>query len=86
MAGYTPQVFSRVSPEQFAKLMAKANAAGIPMSENSGRASRMGVEIEWRYSPEKQQLVLTCLHAPFFMGAEGVNAKLQTLVTEALMA
>lgn len=66
--------------------MAKANAAGIPMNENTGRASRMGVEIEWSYSPEKQELVLTCLRAPFFLGADGVNAKLQTLVTEVLMA
>ena len=86
MAGYTPQVFSKVSPEQYARLMSKANAAGIPMGDNTGRANRMGVEIEWNYSPEKQELVLTCLHAPFFLGAEGVNAKLQTLVTEALKA
>jgi len=66
--------------------MAKANAAGIPMNDNSGRASKMGVEVEWNYSPEKQELVLTCLQAPFFLGADGVNAKLQALVSEALKA
>ena len=56
------------------------------MNDNAGRASKMGVEVEWNYSPEKQELVLTCLQAPFFLGAEGVNAKLQALVTEALKA
>jgi hypothetical protein len=56
------------------------------MSGNSGRASRMGVEVEWNYSPEKQELVLTCLHAPFFLKADGVNAKLQELVAETLKA
>jgi hypothetical protein len=86
VAGYTPQVFSNVSPVQYEKLMAKANAAGIPMSGNSGRTAKMGVEVEWNYSQEKQQLVLTCLHAAFFLGADGVNAKLQASVTEALMA
>ncbi len=86
MAGYTPQVFSGVAPEQYAKLMEKANAVGVAMSGTSGRASKMGVEVEWSYSPEKQELVLTCLQAPFFLGADGVNAKLQELVNETLTA
>jgi hypothetical protein len=86
VAGYTPQVFSGVAPQQYAKLLERANVAGVPMSGNAGRASRMGVEVEWNYSPEKQELVLTCLHAPFFLNADGVNAKLQELVTETLRA
>ena|GEM_PF-1360178 len=86
MAGYTPQVFSGISPAQYAKLLQKANASGIAMSGNTGHASRMGVEVEWNYSEEKQELVLTCLHAPFFVRAEDVNAKLQALVTETLSA
>ena len=86
MAGYTPQVFSGVAPEQYSKLMEKANAVGIAMSGNSGRASRMGVEVEWNYSPEKRELVLTCLHAPIFLSADDVNAKLHGLVTETLTA
>ena len=84
MPRYTPQVFSSISPERYAKLMQKANAAGIAMSGNTGRASRMGVEVEWNYSEEKQELVLTCLHAPFFVSAEDVNARLQALVTDTL--
>jgi hypothetical protein len=84
VTGYAPQVFSGVSPAQYAKLMQKANAAGVPMSGNNGRASRMGVEVEWNYSEEKQELVLTCLSAPFFVSAHDVNAKLQALVRETL--
>ncbi len=56
------------------------------MSGTYDRATKMGVEVEWSYSPEKQELVLTCLHAPFFLGADGVNAKLQELVNETLTA
>ncbi len=44
----------------------------------------MGVEVEWNYSEEKQELVLTCLSAPFFVSAHDVNAKLQALVRETL--
>ena len=84
MAGYTPQVFSGVAPHQYAKLVERANAAGVPMSGNTGRASRMGVEVEWNYSPEKQELALTCLSAPLFLSADVVNAKIQELVSESL--
>ena len=58
MAAATPQVFSGITPAKYAALMEKANAAGISMSGNSGRATKMGVEIEWCYSPERQELVL----------------------------
>jgi len=56
------------------------------MSGNSGRASRMGVEVDWNYSEERQELVLTCLKTPFFVKAEDVNAKLHALVSETLSA
>ncbi|MGA7242151.1 MAG: hypothetical protein WBX19_03160 [Terracidiphilus sp.] len=59
---------------------------GVPMSGNSGRASKMGVEVEWNYSEERQELVLTCLRAPFFVSADDVNRKLHTLVSETLLA
>ena len=67
MAASTPQVFSGVTPTQFAKLTEKAKAAGMAINGNSGSASRLGVEVEWNYSEEKQELILTCLHTPFFL-------------------
>jgi hypothetical protein len=80
----TPQVFSGITPAQFAKLTEKARAAGVEMNGNNGRASRMGVEVEWCYSEERQELVFTCLKTPFFISAQDFNTKLRTLVSETL--
>lgn len=78
------QIFSGVTAAQYAKLAAKVNAAGIEISGNSGRATKMGVEVEWNYSEENQQLELTCVRTPFFVSADEINAKLKGLVSEAL--
>jgi hypothetical protein len=86
MAAGTPQVFSGITPAKYATLMEKANAAGVPMRGNSGRATKMGVEVEWNYSPEKQELVLTCHRTPFFVSAQDVNTRLHELVNQALQA
>ena len=86
MAQSSPQVFNGITPAQYANLTQKARSAGIEMNGNSGRASKMGVEVEWHYSPERQELTLTCLYTPFFMSADDVNAKLHTLVSDSLEA
>jgi hypothetical protein len=86
VAASTPQVFSGVSPAQFAELTEKARAAGVAMNGNHGRASRMGVEVEWNYSEDRQELSLTCLQTPFFVSAHDVNTKLHALVNETLRA
>ena len=78
------QVFKSITPEQYAKLTAKAQAAGIDLSGNSGTASKFGVEVAWNYQPETQELTLHCLRAPFFVKPEEVHAKLQALVKESL--
>jgi hypothetical protein len=79
-----PQVFSPVTPAQFARLMAKAQAAGFGLTGNSGTASEFGVEVAWNYQPDKQELALQCLATPLFVSSESVNAKLKSLVTETL--
>jgi hypothetical protein len=86
MAASTPQVFSGITPVKYAALMEKANTAGVAMSGNSGRATKMGVEVEWNYSEEKQELVLTCHRTPFFVSAEDINSRLRELVNQALQA
>jgi hypothetical protein len=78
------QVFSGISPAQFATLQVKAQAAGIDLGGNSGTASKFGVEVSWNYSPESQALTLQCLSTPFFVKPEEVNAKIQALVKESL--
>ncbi|MGA2250513.1 hypothetical protein [Terracidiphilus sp.] len=80
----TPQLFNNISPAQFAVLQQKAGSAGIPISGNSGSASKMGVEVAWNYSPDSQQLSIECLKAPFFISASDVNQKIHDLVTETL--
>jgi hypothetical protein len=86
VAQSSPQVFIGITPAQYANLTQKARSAGIQMNGNSGRASKMGVEVEWHYSPERQELTLTCLHTPFFMSVDDVNTKLHTLVSDSLEA
>jgi hypothetical protein len=78
------QVFSPITPAQYATLIQKAQSAGIALSGNSGTASRFGVEIAWNYSPDTRQLTVQCLGTPFFVKPEDVNAKIQTLVKETL--
>ena len=79
-----PQLFQNISPAHFAVLQQKAGAAGIPISGNSGSASKMGVEVAWNYSPDSQQLSLQCLKTPFFISVSDVNQKIHALVTETL--
>jgi hypothetical protein len=79
-----PQVFNDITSKQFAKLVEKAKSAGIHLAGNSGTASQFGVEIAWSYAADKQELKLHCLHTPFFIKPEEVNAKIQALVNESL--
>lgn len=75
-----PQIFSSITPGHYTKLVEKANAAGIDLSGNTGKASKFGVEVAWNYAPETQQLTLQCLKTPFFVKTEEVNSKLRELV------
>lgn len=84
MADHTPQVFHGVSRSQFGRLTEQARAAGIEMNGNRGRASKMGVEVEWNYSEEREELVLTCLETPFFVSVNQVDEKLRSLVNAAI--
>lgn len=80
------QVFSGVTPAHYARLVENVKAAGIEISGSSGCASKMGVEVAWRYSEASQQLELTCLHTPFFVNTDDVNGKLRDLVNETLIS
>jgi hypothetical protein len=82
MTASAAQVFGDVTPVQYARLVAKAKAAGIELSGNSGTASKYGVEVAWNYAPETLELTLQCLKTPFFVSAADVNAKIQALVKE----
>jgi hypothetical protein len=82
VAPSAPQTFKGVTPERYAKLTEKARSTGIPMTGNSGSASKFGIEVSWNYSPEIQELTIQCLKAPFFMTAVDVDAKIRDLVQQ----
>jgi hypothetical protein len=82
----SPQIFKGITPEQYAKLAARAQAAGIPLSGNSGTATKFGVEVSWSYSPEAQELTIQVLQTPFFLNAADVDAKIRSLVEQNLTA
>ena len=77
-----PQIFSKVSPDQYATLIRNANASGFSLAGNSGAASNFGMEVSWNYSPESRELAIQCLSATLFLKPEAVNAKIKTLVEE----
>ena len=82
MAQNPPRTFSGITPDQYAQLIVKAKAAGLELSGNSGTASKFGVEVQWNYSPESQQLTVQCLRTPMFVSASSVYGKLQSLVEQ----
>ena len=84
MAPSAPQTFKGISPEKYALLTEKAKGAGIEMEGDSGIATKFGVEMQWNYSPETQELSLQCLKHPFFMKAEDVDTKMRNLVNQTL--
>jgi hypothetical protein len=77
-----PQTFSGITPDQFAQLIVKAKASGLDLNGNSGTASKFGVEVQWNYSPESQQLTVQCLRTPMFVSAATVYGKLQALIAQ----
>jgi hypothetical protein len=76
----TPQVFSGISREHYARLVESARAAGVDLSGDNGIASKLGIQIAWNYIPEKRELVIHCLRAPFFLDIGEVNRKMHNLV------
>ena len=82
MAASSPQVFTGITPEQFARLTEKARTAGIDLNGASGTASKFGVEIAWNYAQEIGELTIQCLDAPFFLSAASVDARVAALVKE----
>jgi hypothetical protein len=84
VAESAPQVFTGVTPEQFARLTEKARAAGIDLNSANGTASVLGVQLAWNYAPETGELTIQCLQAPFFVSPASVDARIATLVKESL--
>ncbi|MGB8260418.1 MAG: hypothetical protein WCE75_08705 [Terracidiphilus sp.] len=80
MSEKEPMVFTGITPEHYGRLSAKAREAGIAMDGESGRATKFGVEIEWKYEAAEQRLTLACLSKPFFVSDEDLHKRMQSLV------
>lgn len=84
MAASSPQVFHGIAPEQYARLVEKARAAGIDLDGPSGTANKFGVEVSWSYVAATRELTLQTLKTPFFVNAADVDSKIQSLVKQSL--
>ncbi len=72
--------YQGVSQAQFDALKDAANRAGINIDGDDGSATAHGATVNWKYSPEVQILVLTCLSKPFFISCDHVNGELDKMV------
>lgn len=79
-----PQVFTGVTPEQYARLVAKAREAGITLDGYSGSVAKSGVEIAWHYDPVAEELTIQTIKTPIFMKPADVDARIQSLVRASL--
>lgn len=79
-----PQVFTGVTPEQYARLVSKAREAGIHLDGYTGSVSKSGIEIAWNYDPMGQELIIQTIKTPFFMKPADLDARIQSLVRGSL--
>ena len=79
-----PQVFTGITPDQYARLVSKAREAGIDLDGYNGSVSKMGVEIAWSYDPVAQELTIQIIKTPLFMKPADMDARIQSLVRGAL--
>ncbi len=82
MADIEPLVFNGVTPEQYARLVNRAKAAGIDIIGNNGTVQKYGAGIAYDYAPSTEVLKLECTKTPFFMKPGDVYARLRALVVE----
>jgi hypothetical protein len=81
MSGCPAQTFSGITPEQFACIAQKAEAAtGVVISGNSGSASQSGITIAWNYNPASQALTIQCTEKPFFPTCGMITSQVESIV------
>ena len=79
----SPQTFT-ITPEQYAALIAEAQAAGVPIAGDSGTASKDGVTVAWTYDGTTLTLTVES-RAWYDPPIATIQAKLAALV-ESVMA
>ena len=71
-----------VTPEQYARLTATAQAQHVPIVGDSGTTMKFGVGVTWCYVEPTLSIQVT--NVPFFLKADTMEAKISALVLETL--
>jgi len=80
MSQCAAQVFTGVSPENFACLQGKAAGPGDSMDGGQGSASKDGITVTWDYQADNQTLTIQCTAAPFFLSCGTTNGTVHNFV------
>ena len=76
----SPQTFT-ITPEQYAAMEARVNAAGVPIAGDSGTVHKDGATITWTY--DGTNLTVAVPHS-WPLRAEFVEAKIAEAINKAL--
>jgi hypothetical protein len=82
MSSCAAQTFTGISPDQFACLLKMVSDSGVPISGNSGSASKDGITVAWTFDPTTKTLNIQCTSAPFFVTCGMINSKIHDLVDQ----
>ena len=74
------QTFNQITQDQFNCLVQKAGASGLPLTGNTGQATKNGFNVSWNYDPSAQVLEIQCLAEPFLVPCSAINSKIHELV------
>src|SRR4029077_8683494 len=67
------QTFNQITQDQFNCLVQKAGASGLPLTGNTGQATKNGFNVSWNYDPSAQVLEIQCLAEPFLVPCSAIN-------------
>lgn len=83
-----PQVFSGVTEDDFATIVARAAEKGVTIPSHSGESSRSGFTVRWHFDAAAETLMVHCVSRPFFVPCgtvqDGVRRLIQLCVPAAV--
>ena len=77
-------VFQGIDQTLYTRLLSQATSSGV--SFDGDKASMSGVEFDWTYDPQSNNLHITCTKKPFFIGCGTIQEKLTQLIQESRSA
>lgn len=74
------QTFSGITQAQFDCLAKAAQNENVPISGNSGSASKDGITVVWTYDPGSQTLDIQCTGHPLLIPCGTINSRIKGFV------